>query len=55
MTVPMWAPFAFLAGVCCAYPTPRWVRRVNWLAVAAHAFTLAVWPAVGLIVWWQVW
>jgi hypothetical protein len=38
-----------------AYPKPRWVRRVNWLAVSAYAFTLAVWPAVGLIVWWLVW
>jgi hypothetical protein len=50
----MWAPFLSLAAVC-ALPPRSWLRRVNWPAVAAYTFTLAVWPIVGLIVWWLVW
>lgn len=55
MTVPMWAPFAFLAGVCCAYPAPRWARRVDWPVLAAVVVALSLWPIIGLLVWWLVW
>jgi hypothetical protein len=49
----MWSPFALLA-VVCALPPRSWLRRVDWPVVAARLHCLAVWPIVGLIVWWQV-
>lgn len=55
MTIPMWAPFAFLAGVCAAYPVPGWVRRVDWLMVGVLGYCVAVWALVGFVAWWLVW
>ena len=34
MTVPLWAPFVFLAAVCAAWPRPAWVKRVDWPVLA---------------------
>lgn len=30
MTIPLWTPFMFLAGVCAVFPLPAWARRVDW-------------------------
>jgi len=58
VTVPMWTPFALLIGLCCAYPIPRWVRRLDWELLAALsllASVLVVWGLVAAAVWWFVW
>jgi hypothetical protein len=58
MTLPMWSPFALLVVACSLYPkphVPRWIRAVDWLAVAALLYMVAAWSFVAFLTWWLVW
>lgn len=52
MTIPLWVPFAILAGWCWIWP-PDWMRRaltsVDLLRCAIWGFCCCFWIMVGLV------
>lgn len=51
MTIPLWVPFALLAGWCWIWP-PDWMRRalggVDMLKVVVYGYCVAFWVFVAL-------